>query len=176
MTSPRLRFGLLLSRAWSSLGPSHGAAATLRSLVVLENDIAGACEFFREGLGARVVVATEGWAELEIDNGQRPLSTDQQRPGGHPAPMPDPTVSPRSACGTTTLHIMKRHAPADSDGHHRQLPSTLLVFTVPHVQDCIERMIRHGGQMDGRIEYSPDGTTQAVVTTPGGTSIGLVSD
>jgi hypothetical protein len=42
------------------------------------------------------------------------------------------------------------------------------------VQSSLVNMLQHGGQMDGRIEYGPDGTTHAVVRSPGGTSVGII--
>lgn len=211
-------------------------AAGLRSIVLVEQDITQACEFFRQGLGARVLVATEGWAEIELNTGAdiagdkvrsdsvpdgdrtQPCTgdsdksmnasiPDQERPGTAretrgktTAPWTDAPVPNRKSTGkpetrpttrehgrgasmvpVTKIQIKKRQgarmppdrgSPSADTGH---APATLLVFDVPHVQRCIERMLQFGGKMDGRIEYSPDGTTQAVVKTPGGTSIGLVS-
>ncbi len=161
--------------------------AELRSVLLLEHDIAQACEFFRQGLGGRVLVATEGWAEIEVGgrgahgaqgsggaslllhlkkreaDGRHGLG-DGGRDGGRGQPAGSPTTASNHAADTTNT----------SDISQTPLPSTMLVFRVDDVQSSLVNMLQHGGQMDGRIEYGPDGTTHAVVRSPGGTSVGII--
>jgi len=169
--------------------------AELRSVLLLEHDIAQACEFFRQGLGGRVLVATEGWAEIEVGgrgahgaqgsggaslllhlkkrdadgrhglgDGGRDGGRDGDRDGGRGQPAGSPTTASNHAADTTNT----------SDISQTPLPSTMLVFRVDDVQSSLVNMLQHGGQMDGRIEYGPDGTTHAVVRSPGGTSVGII--
>lgn len=187
------RLGVAAQGVLARLGHrSSSNLAQLRSIVLLENDIAQSCEFFRQGLGGRIVVATEGWAEVEVGRDG----------GGDGAGRSEAPV---------LIHLKKRrvddsHSESDTDASHTSqtrrrddvggandsgpgmqatghatdtptsavAPTALLVFNVRDVQACLMNMLQHGGHMDGRIEYSPDGTTQAVVRSPGGTNIGLV--
>lgn len=175
--------------------------ATLRSVLLLEHDIAQACEFFRQGLGGRVLVATEGWAEIEVggsgeERGSpgtlllhlKKRDTDTRRNPGvgrreqpedstlfqKTTGNPDTRGATRSSTGSSTTDSNSVAGP-DAAGSARTVPSTMLVFSVEDVQSCLMNMLQHGGHMDGRIEYSPDGTTHAVVRSPGGTSVGIVS-
>jgi catechol 2,3-dioxygenase-like lactoylglutathione lyase family enzyme len=144
----------------------------LRSIVLLEHDIAQSCAFFREGLGANVALATEGWAEIEVgvdgDDGGGTFEGARAREDGD------------RAC-VVRLHLKRRAAADAGDGTRIEEtvrtghPSSMLVFRVRDVQACLVKMMAHGGAMDGRIEYGLDGTTQAGVYTPGGTLLGLVS-
>jgi catechol 2,3-dioxygenase-like lactoylglutathione lyase family enzyme len=41
--------------------------ASLRSVILLQRDVAKAAKFYSEGLGLRISVLTERWAELKGD-------------------------------------------------------------------------------------------------------------
>lgn len=134
---------------------------SLRSVLLLEHDIAQSCAFFREGLGAKLGLVTEAWAEIEVG-------------GGTPSnPSVLLHVKRRETAAATTAATKTTATTTRTD---QQVPTPILVFTVDDVQDCLVKMLAHGGEMDGRIEYGVDGTTQAVVRTPGGTLVGLVSN
>ena len=167
-------------------------SAALRSIVLLEHDIAQACEFFRQGLGGRVLVATEGWAEIELGGSGgvpggalletpvlihlKKLDTDMRRDSGDGSRerSDHPTAGMAAAGGTRIATRSAAAASVASSDAANPAPPTMLVFSVEDVQTCLVNMLRHGGHMDGRIEYSPDGTTQAVVRSPGGTSVGII--
>lgn len=157
--------------------------------MLLEHDIAQSCAFFREGLGANVALATEGWAEIEVgvdsDDGVGTCegARGRAREDGDRACVVRLHLKRRAAAdagdGTRieeTVGEQDEGAEVEGSGVVRTgHPSSMLVFRVRDVQACLVKMMAHGGAMDGRIEYGLDGTTQAGVYTPGGTLLGLVS-
>jgi len=134
---------------------------SLRYLLLLEKDVPRAVEFLQRGVGASVKVATTSWAELEIGD---TIVALKQSSGS--------TDSLDGRIGSGSLDSHKEQQPSDSTFMGGQSP--MMVFDVDDLQERLVTMLQMGGQMDGSIQYTVEGSKVAVVKSPSGHILGMI--
>ncbi len=137
----------------------------LRQVLLLQRDVPKATRFYQEGLGLRVKVLTERWAELEAGSTTLALKAVEgcvqfSRPL---YAMEQFCYSPDGMSGPTDLH---REAYCTT-GY-----TPFLSFSVVDLQQTVSNMLQLGATLDGPIKYPGNGKV-AAVRAPDGQMLSL---
>jgi catechol 2,3-dioxygenase-like lactoylglutathione lyase family enzyme len=137
----------------------------LRQVLLLQRDVPKATRFYQEGLGLRVKVLTERWAELEAGSTTLALTAVEgcvqfSRPL---YAMEQFCYSPDGMSGPTDLH---REAYCTT-GY-----TPFLSFSVVDLQQTVSNMLQLGATLDGPIKYPGNGKV-AAVRAPDGQMLSL---
>ena len=132
----------------------------LRQVLLLQRDVPKATKFYKEGLGLRVKVLTERWAELDAGSITLALKAVE-------------------GCGiraNSQRMLIRLGIPASGDLHREAYCTTgytpFLSFNVIDLQQTVSNMLQLGATLDGPIKYPGSGKV-AAVRAPDGQMLSL---